>query len=86
MKIGSYLVKNNYLSQNQLDDALLLQKDNPKVLLGDVLVTQGVFSKESLLKNLETYMIDTGNKVPRSNEWLSQAEIDTLIANMEKGA
>ena len=84
MKIGEFLVEKNYISKESLDSALILQKDNRNILIGDILITQGIFSKNELLKYVEQYIIETGTVPSRENEWLNQDEIDELVEKYKK--
>lgn len=83
IKVGTFLVNNGIISNKQLDDALALQKDNPGRLVGEILVTQGVLSKEDLIMSLEMYLMMTDSQVLHVDEWLDQDEIDLLIAKIK---
>jgi len=83
MKIGEFLIKKKYISEDQLGEALNLQSDNKYALLGDVLVTLGILTKKEVLKFIEEYIVETGVVVPKKNEWLSQNEIDDLIKKLQ---
>lgn len=76
--VGKFLVENGIISQEQLDDALEMQKDNPERLTGEILVTQGVLSKEDLIMALEMFLMMTDSEVGHVDEWLDQDEIDLL--------
>lgn len=84
LKVGSFLVDNSIITQNQLDEALLMQKDNPGQLVGQILVTQGVLSKEQIIMAIEMYMISTGNTLAYIDEWLDQEEVDMLLQKINK--
>lgn len=77
-KVGEFLVENAIISQIQLDEALLMQKDNRERLVGEILVTQGVLTKEELIMALEMYLLVTGSQPEHVDEWLDQDEIDLL--------
>lgn len=79
MRVGEFLLINSIITQEQLDEALLLQKDNPQRAIGEILVTLGVMSKEELIMAMEMYMISTGFDLTVVNEWLDQDEIDLLV-------
>ena len=77
-RIGAFLVSNGIISQEQLDEALELQRYNKERILGEILVTQGVLTKEELIMAMEMYMMVTGNDPSHVDEWLDQEEIDLL--------
>ncbi|MCP4130704.1 MAG: hypothetical protein GY754_06950 [bacterium] len=86
IKVGKFLVENGIITDAQLNDALDLQKHNPERLLGQVLVTQGVLSKEDLIMALEMYLMVT-NSLPEHvsehiDEWLDQEEVDMLQSRL----
>lgn len=77
-KVGEFLVENSIITSIQLKDALDMQKDNPGILVGEILVTQGAISKEELIMALEMYLMVTGLQPEHVDEWLDQDEIDML--------
>lgn len=79
MKIGEYLLEKSIITKETLEDALLLQKDNPDRVLGEILVTLGVLTKEDLIMVMEMYMVETGSDLSVADEWLDQEEIDLLM-------
>ena len=78
-KIGEFLIENEIITQDQLNEALELQRDNPERLIGEVLVTQGVLSKETLVMALEMFMMVTDILPDHVDEWLDQEEVDMLL-------
>ncbi|MBN2434834.1 MAG: hypothetical protein JXK07_06160 [Spirochaetes bacterium] len=84
MKVGEFLLENGLINSDQLDEALLLQKDNPDRVIGEILVTMGVFSKEELIMAMEMYMVSTGFDLNFIDEWLDQDEIDLLSEKINK--
>ncbi len=82
-KIGKFFVENGIITQAQLQDALLLQADNKDRLLGEILVTMGVISKEELIMSIEMYMMMTDTDDMGIDEWLDQDEVDLMLKNME---
>ncbi|MDA3899799.1 MAG: hypothetical protein PF637_04690 [Spirochaetes bacterium] len=84
MKVGEFLLSNGLISQDQLDEALLLQGDNPDRVIGEILVTMGVFSKEELIMVMELYMVSTGFDLAVIDEWLDQDEIDLIAEKIKK--
>ena len=79
LKIGAFLVENGIITPEQLSEALSLQKDNPERIIGEILVTQGLLSKEDLIMAIEMYVMTTGNDPAHADEWLDQDEVDMLI-------
>jgi len=77
-KVGEFLVENGIITREQLNDALLMQKDNRERLIGEILVTQGVLSKEDLIMALEMFILVTDAHPQHIDEWLDQDEIDLL--------
>lgn len=82
-KVGTFLVENGIISQDQLKEALELQHDNPERLIGEILVTLGVLTKEDLVMALEMYMMTTDAMPEHVDEWLDQDEIDLLIEKIK---
>ena len=79
MKIGEYLINEKHITQDDLNEALLLQEREKNLLLGEILVRMGTVSKEDLNK----YIRDFLNKLKESvikdtSQWLSQEEVDKL--------
>ncbi len=82
-KVGAFLVENGIISEEQLQEALELQKDNPERLIGEILVTLGVLTKEELVMALEMYMMTTNAMPEHVDEWLDQDEIDLLMEKIK---
>ncbi len=82
-KIGEFLIENGIITEAQRQAALDLQKDNPGRLLGEILVTQGVMSKEDLVMALQMYMVTFDILPDHVDEWLDQDEVDILIEKIE---
>ncbi len=78
MMVGQFLVENGIITQDQLNEALDLQKDNRDRLIGEILVTIGVLTKEELVMALEMYIMVTGIQPEHVDEWLDQQEIDMI--------
>lgn len=78
-KIGTFLIQNEIITQQQLNDALDMQKDNRDRLLGEILVTMGILTKEDIIMALEMYMMMSDSDEICIDEWLDQDEIDMLI-------
>ncbi len=83
LKVGEFLVQSGIITPKQLREALLLQADNPERLVGEILVTQGVISKEDLIMSMEMYLMVTGSQPKHVDEWLDQEEIDMLLEKMK---
>ena len=83
-KIGEFLVENEIITQSQRESALELQQDNPSRLIGEILVTQGVLTKEDLIMALQMYMVVYDILPDHVDEWLDQDEIDMLIEKIEE--
>ena len=49
MKIGEYFVKNNYVTQEEVNEALELQKRNKDQYIGEILVKMDVMTREQLI-------------------------------------
>ncbi len=55
MKIGEFLVKNNYVTQEEVNEALELQKRNKGQYIGEILVKMNVITREQLIKYVCEY-------------------------------
>ena len=80
MKIGEYFVKNDYITQQALDDALELQKQNKDKRLGELLVDMGAVLKEDLSKYVFNFMENVENaNLSDAADWLDQDDVDALF-------
>jgi hypothetical protein len=59
MKIGEYFVKNNYVTQEEVNEALELQKRNKDQYIGEILVKMNVITREQLI----TYVCEYDTKL-----------------------
>jgi arginine repressor len=62
MKIGEFFVKNNYVTQEEVNEALELQKRSRDQYIGEILVKMNVITREQLIKYLceyDTYKANT---------------------------
>ena len=84
IKIGDFFVKNGLITEEQLIEALDLQKDNKDRLIGEILVTLGFVSKEKLVMSIEMFLISTDRAVKYADEWLDQDEIDMLLEKLNE--
>ncbi len=55
MKIGEFLVKNNYVTQEAMNEALELQKSNEDQYIGEIIVKMNVITREQLIKYISEY-------------------------------
>ncbi len=55
MKVGVFLVKNNYVTQEELNEALELQKRNRGQHIGEILIKMNVITKGQLTKYVCEY-------------------------------
>lgn len=53
MKLGEYLIQNNLITIDQLNQALELQKKKPDQKIGEILMKLGYLSPEALQKAIE---------------------------------
>ena len=80
--VGDFLVENGIINQDQMNQALLLQKDNAERLIGEVIVSLGFLSKEDMIMALEMYLMATDTMPTHVDEWLDQEEIDLIIGKI----
>ncbi len=83
MKFGELLAEDGIISKEELNNALELQKDNPHVPIGEILLTQGVLTREQLLAYIEKMIYMTGVIPDIAIEMLDQDEIDNMMRNAE---
>lgn len=83
-RIGEFLVENKIITRSHLDDALDMQKYNKDRLIGEILVTQGVLSKEQLIMSLEMYLMMNDLQPEHFDEWLDQEEVDMIIDRIKQ--
>ena len=83
-RVGEFLVEKKIISQTQLNDALVLQKDNKGRLIGEILVTLGALSKEDLVMALEMYLMEMDVHPTHVDEWLDQDEVDLIMDKLKK--
>ena len=83
-RVGEFLVDKKIIKQAQLDEALVLQKDNKGRLIGEILVTLGALSKEDLVMALEMYLMETDVSPTHVDEWLDQDEVDMIMEKLKK--
>lgn len=54
MKLGEYLIQNTFITNDQLNQALELQKKRPEQKIGEILVELGYITSEALQKAIES--------------------------------
>lgn len=81
MKIGEYLVKNKYVTQEELNKALELQTSGKHQRIGEILVKTGAITKSDLHKYITDFLHDVVDA--HLGDWLSQEEVDKLIAEQK---
>lgn len=84
MRFGELLVEEGLITEQQLQDALDLQRDNPKIPIGEILLTQGVIDREQLLGYIETMIFLTGEIPEEELELLDQSEIDSILLGLSQ--
>jgi hypothetical protein len=82
MRVGQFLLDQGIINSKQLNEALLLQRDNTDRLIGEILVTLGAISKEDLIMAMEMFLMTTGEVPNHVEEWLDQDEIDLIMNKM----
>ncbi len=79
MRIGEYLVKKEYITEDVLQEALIWQQSNKNMLLGEILIKMRKLSKEDLEKYIENYLNMCKESVlNETSQWLGQDEVDKL--------
>ncbi len=78
MRIGEYLINEKLITQEYLNEALVLQKQEKNMLLGEILVKKGRISKENLDKYIQDFMNKFKDTSKDTSQWLSQEDVDKL--------
>ncbi len=79
MKIGEYLVKEKYITEDVLQEALSIQKRNVSMFLGEIIVEMNILTKDDLEKHIAAYLIMCKESVLKeTSQWLGQDEVDNL--------
>ena len=79
MRIGEYLVKKEYITEDVLQEALIWQQSNKNMLLGEILIKMRKLSKEDLERYIENYLNMCKESVlNETSQWLGQDEVDKL--------
>ncbi len=50
MKVIEFFIKNNYVTQEEVNEALELQKRNKDQYIGEILIKMNVITREQLMK------------------------------------
>ncbi|MDH4201107.1 MAG: hypothetical protein OEV66_12120 [Spirochaetia bacterium] len=82
MRYGEYLLDKEIIVLSQLEDALVMQMDNPILKLGEVLLSLGYITKPQLTESLKAYIKETGRNVLEISDWVTQEEADILIKEL----
>jgi hypothetical protein len=56
VKIGEFFVENNYVTQEEVNEALELQKSNKRQRIGAILVKMNVITNEQLSEYVSEYI------------------------------
>jgi len=83
MLFGEYLINKKIIDSDQLEDALKIQKVNPQIKIGEIVVSQGSITQMDLINLIESYIKETGANVTEMSEWLKQEEADALIRKLK---
>ncbi len=80
---GEILIEEGKITHQQLEEGLKLQKDNPERKLGEILVTLNYIKYEDIVETLKKQYEHNGKTPPGVEEWLSQEEVDRIIAEIK---
>lgn len=81
MKLGEYLLKHNYITKNELNDALAKQRDTtnvPSKQLGNILLSLGIVTEEEITKALTEHSNGHDMYTPILNNEITK-ELTTLF-------
>ncbi len=62
MNIGEFFVKNNYVTQEEVNEALELQKSNNPQRIGEILVKMNIITNEQLSEYVSAYIETNAHK------------------------
>ncbi len=82
---GEILKAKGKLTDEMIDNALKLQKDNPTRKLGEILVTLNYISYDDITDTITKQYKATGDTPEGLDKWLTQDEIDKIIKKMTEG-
>lgn len=80
---GEIPMEEGKITHQQLEEGLKLQRDNPERKLGEILVTLNYIKYEDIVETLIKQYKADGKPPPGVEEWLSQEEVDRLIASIK---
>ncbi len=80
---GEILIEEGKLTREQVEKGLELQKDNPNLRLGEILVTLNYIKYDDIIDTLMKQYNDIGELPEGVDEWLTQDEIDEILNNMK---
>lgn len=81
---GEILKEEGKLTDEIIEDALNLQKDNPDRKLGEILVTLNYIKYEDIKETLLKQYRSTGAPPKDVDKWLKQDEVDKIISSITK--
>ncbi len=81
---GEILKAKGKLTDEMINNALKLQKDNPTRKLGEILVTLNYISYDDITDTITRQYEATGDTPRGLDKWLTQDEIDNIIKKMTK--
>ena len=81
MKIGEFFVENKYITQEELNKALELQKRGDNRHIGEILVDSGVITKENMMKYVKDFI---NICMEDAKSWLDQEQVDALFRKEKK--
>ena len=80
---GEILIEKGKINEEQLNQALQLQKDNPERKIGEILVTLNYITFTDIKETLKVQYKLNGKMPPDIEEWLTQEEIDKLLKEIK---
>lgn len=81
MKIGEFLIRGGHISRSNLDQALQEQaQGEPRQLLGQILVSMGALDQKVLFQQLMAFVREKSGDSATLREWITQEEINSLLA------
>lgn len=79
VKFGELLYEDGVITKQQLQDALVMQTDNPNVPIGEILLSQGAITRDHIIAYIEKLIFVTGEIPSVAVEMLDQDEIDRIF-------
>jgi len=81
---GEILKEEGKITDEMIQKALELQKDNPTRKLGEILVTLNYITYDDITDTLLKQYESKGEPPQDLEEWLSQEEIDKILKKLSK--